>query len=206
MLDRELTLGPRTRAAARGARAKCWRTDSGLCRREMSSYRCEPGTPLAVRQLQVTRTEGEAFDYKLYEKEIRILANRGPKEFRVAQERELLAEQVRELVRQRARVSEAEAFAIYDRGRSRAVVRTVVLERNWFAKFAIDTSDAAVDKWAAANPAPVDEAWKADKDQFTAGCPLVGELALGAAGRTARSTPRRPRQRRRSPPRCASAS
>jgi len=150
----------------------------GLCRREMSSYHCEPGTPLGVRQLQVTRTEGEAFDYKLYEKEIRILANRGPREFRAAQERELLAEALRNLVRQRARISDNEAFAIYDRGRSRAVVRSVVLERSWFAKFAIDTSQSAVDAWARTNAGQVDGALKADRDKFTAGCPLVSEISI----------------------------
>jgi peptidyl-prolyl cis-trans isomerase D len=58
------------------------------------------------------------------------------------------------------------------------VARTVVLERSWFAKFAVDTSDAAVEKWAAANPAPVDEAWKADKDKFAADCPLVSEISV----------------------------
>jgi len=131
-----------------------------------------------VRQLHVTKNDGETFDYQLYEKEIRILANRGPKEFRAAQERELLAEAMRDLVRQRVRIADAEAFAIYDRDRSKAVVRSVVLSRNWFGKFAIDTSDAAVDKWAAENTKQVDEAWTADKDKFTADCPLVSEISL----------------------------
>jgi parvulin-like peptidyl-prolyl isomerase len=148
----------------------------GLCRR--AQYGCEAGTPIGVRQLQVSRTDGETFDYALYEKEIRILANRGPKEFRAAQERELLAETLRDLVRQRTRISDAEAFTIYERGRSQAVVRSVVLERSWFAKFAVDASDAAVDKWAAENAKQVDEAWTVDKDKFTADCPLVSELAL----------------------------
>jgi parvulin-like peptidyl-prolyl isomerase len=133
---------------------------------------------MGVRQLQVSRTEGEPFDYKVYEKEIRILANRGPKEFRAAQERELLAETLRELVRERARVSENEAFSIYERSRSRVVVRSVVLTRDWFAKYAIDTSDEAVEKWAATNAGPVDDAFKADKDKFTPGCPLVSEIAV----------------------------
>jgi peptidyl-prolyl cis-trans isomerase D len=175
VIDRELTAG-RARVSLPAEQSEMLAYRLGLCRR--MQYGCEPGTPVGVRQLQVSRTEGEPFDYQLYEKEIRILANRGPKEFRVAQERELLAEALRDLVRQRARVSESEAFAIYDRGRSQAVVRTVLLERSWFAKYAIDTSEAAAEKWAAENPTPVDEAWKADKDKFTAGCPVVSEITL----------------------------
>ena len=175
VVDHELTSG-RARVSLPADKAERFAYQLALCRR--GGYGCEPGTPLGVRRLQVSRTEGEAFDYALYEKEIRILANRGPKEFRVAQERELLAEALRDLVRQRARVSEAEAFAMFDAQKSTATVRTVVLERSWFAKYAIDTSEAAAEKWAAENTAPVEEAWKADKDKFVAGCPLVSEITL----------------------------
>jgi parvulin-like peptidyl-prolyl isomerase len=176
-IEHELTLG-HARVPLPAEQAEALSVQLGLCRRDRSGYRCEPGAPIGVRQLQVSRTEGEPFDYKVYEKEIRIVANRGPKEFRAAQERELLAETLRELVRERARVSESEAFAIFDQNRSRAVVRSVVLTREWFAKYAIDTSDAAVQKWAATNASQVDEAVKADKDKFAAGCPLVSEIAV----------------------------
>lgn len=149
-----------------------------LCRHDPMGYGCEPGTPIGVRQLQIANRPGDPFDYKVYEKSIRIIANRGPKEFRAAQGRELLAESLRQLVRERVRVSENEAFAVYARERASAIVRSVVLTRDWFAKFAVDTSDAAVQKWTAANASQVDEAFKADKDQFTAGCPLVSEIAV----------------------------
>jgi len=175
LLERELTAG-RAHVPLPAEYAEMLSYRFGMCRREQ--YGCEPGTPTGIQQLQVSRTEGEPFDYKLYEKEIRIVANRGPKEFRAAQERELLAEQLRDLVRQRARISEDEAFAIYERGRSRAVVRTVTLDRSWFGKYAIDKSDAAVDKWASENASQIDEAWKVDKDKFTVGCPLVREITL----------------------------
>jgi parvulin-like peptidyl-prolyl isomerase len=176
-VERELTQG-HARVPLPAEQAEMLSLRLGLCRPDQSRYRCEPGGPIGVRQLQVSRTEGEPFDYKLYEKEIRIVANRGPKEFRVAQERELLAETLRELVRERAHVSETEAFSIYDQNRSRVVVRSVVLARDWFAKFAIDTSEAAVTKWAATNASQVDEVLKADKDKFAAGCPLVSEIAV----------------------------
>ncbi|HWP09129.1 MAG TPA: SurA N-terminal domain-containing protein [Polyangiaceae bacterium] len=175
LLDTELTAG-RAHISLPVDQAETLAYRLGLCRRTPGG--CDPGTPMGVRQLHVTKNDGETFDYQLYEKEIRILANRGPKEFRAAQERELLAEAMRDLVRQRVRIADAEAFAIYDRDRSKAVVRSVVLSRNWFGKFAIDTSDAAVDKWAAENTKQVDEAWTADKDKFTADCPLVSEISL----------------------------
>jgi len=175
VLDGELTAG-RAHVSLPVDQAELLAYRLGLCRR--TPYGCDPGTPIGVRQLQVTRTEGEPFDYQLYEKEIRILANRGPKEFRAAQERELLAEALRDLVRQRVRVADAEVYAGYDRIHSKAVVRSVVLTRNWFGRFAVDTSDTAVDKWAAENAKQVDEAWTADKDKFTADCPLVSELSL----------------------------
>jgi peptidyl-prolyl cis-trans isomerase D len=180
VLDRELTAG-RAQVSLPAEQAEALAFRLGLCRRDLASYGCEFGAPTGVRQLRVSRTENEPFDYKLYEKEIRLLANRGPKEFRSAQEREILAEQVRDLVRQRARISENEAFSVFERERTRVVVRSVVLEREWFAKYAVDTSAAAVDKWAAANAAPVDEALKTERDKFTAGCPLVSEIAVPLA-------------------------
>ncbi|HEY3493523.1 MAG TPA: peptidylprolyl isomerase [Polyangiaceae bacterium] len=149
----------------------------GLCR-SADGYRCTPGTPAGVRQLHVTRTAGEGFDYKLYEREIRLLANRGAREFRTAQERELLAEQLRELVRSRVRVPESEAYSLYERDRSRVVIRSVVMDREWFAKFGVDTSTAAVERWAATNAVQVEEAWKADKDKFAEGCPIVSEVRI----------------------------
>jgi len=176
-LERELAAG-HARVPLPAESAEMLSVNLGLCRRDPMGYGCEPGTPLGVRQIQVANTPGDPFDYKVYEKSIRIIANRGPKEFRAAQDRELLAESLRQLVRERVRVSDNEAFAVYNQERSTAIVRSVVLSRDWFAKFAIDTSEAAVEKWAGANASQVDEAFKADKSEFTAGCPLVSELAV----------------------------
>ncbi len=150
----------------------------GLCRVSEFGNGCEPGTPLGVRQLRVKRTQDEPFDIKLYEKEVRILTNRGPKEFRKMQERELVAQRMRELVQSRVRVAESEAFMLYERGRSRSVIRSVRLEQSWFAKFAIDHSDSAIQAWAAQNQSQVDEGWKADQSKYSAGCPTVRELML----------------------------
>ena len=82
------------------------------------------------------------------------------------QERELLAERLRELVRSRVRVPDAEAFSIFERGRSRAVVRSVTLERSWFGRFAIDLDDAAVEKWSKENAQQVDDSLQIDLEDL----------------------------------------
>jgi peptidyl-prolyl cis-trans isomerase D len=176
-LERELAAG-HARVPLPAESAEMLSVNLGLCRRDPMGYGCEPGTPIGVRQIQISNTPGDPFDYKVYEKSIRIIANRGPKEFRAAQDRELLAESLRQLVRERVRISDNEAFAVYNQERSTAIVRSVVLTRDWFAKFAIDTSPAAMEKWASANASQVDDAFKADKAEFSVGCPLVSELAV----------------------------
>jgi peptidyl-prolyl cis-trans isomerase D len=153
----------------------------GLCRRARSGYGCDAGSTLGVRPLHVRRTPNEPFDYNLYQKSIRIVTNRGPKEFREMQERELVAERLRELVRSRVRVPESEAFELYERGRTRAVIRSATLERSWFARYALDLSDSAVQAFAKGHAAEVDDSWKAQSSEFVADCPLVSEIAVPLA-------------------------
>jgi peptidyl-prolyl cis-trans isomerase D len=145
-----------------------------LCRVDPATRSCEAGAQRMVRYLRVRRTPNEPFDYKLYEREIRILANRGPKEFKASQQREMLAQLVRELVRSRVRVSAAEADFVAER----AVVRSAVVSREWFAKYGIDTSTATVERWAFDNRNQVDQAWHAEQVNWTPGCPLVREVVI----------------------------
>lgn len=150
----------------------------GLCRRSEEGRGCEPGADTGVRELHVKRTADEPFDYAVYEREVRILANRGPKEFKEMQQRELIAARMRDLIREPVRVPETEAFAMFEQERSTATVRSVVLARDWFAKYVLDTSAAAVDKWATDNKALVDAAWETDKASFSAGCVPTREILL----------------------------
>jgi peptidyl-prolyl cis-trans isomerase D len=150
----------------------------GLCRRSEEAQGCETGTDTMVRELHVKRTADEPFDYAVYEREVRILANRGPKEFKEMQQRELVAARMRDLIREPVRVSETEAFAIFAQQRTTATIRSVALSRDWFAKYVIDLSDAAVSKWATDNKTAVDAAWETDKASFTAGCVPAREILL----------------------------
>lgn len=148
----------------------------GLCPPAGGGYSCAPGSDYPVRQLAVRRTEGEPFDYKLYERQVRLMTNRGPKEFKEMQERELLAARMRELVRSRVRIPDPEAYSLYERDRSKVVLRTVNLKRDWFAKYAIELDDAAVDKWSLQNQAQVDGDWAARKADFSDGCQTAREI------------------------------
>ena len=148
----------------------------GLCAPSNAGYGCAPGAEFPVRQVSVRRTADEPFDYKVYERQVRMLTNRGPKEFKEMQERELLAARMREIVRSRVRIPDPEAYALFERERAKVVVRSVNLKRDWFAKFAVDYADAEVDKWALANQAQVDAEWTARKADFAAGCSMTREI------------------------------
>jgi peptidyl-prolyl cis-trans isomerase D len=176
-IDAELAAG-RAHVSLPAAEGAQLSAGLGLCRLDPRSDprdpQCEAGSERMVRQLRVRRTANEPFDYKLYEKEIRVLANRGPREFKIMQEKELLAARMRELVRSRVRLSAAEAEFVAER----AVIRSAQLTRDWFAKYAIDTQRATVDRWAFENREQIDSAWNTEKANWTAGCPIVREVVI----------------------------
>jgi peptidyl-prolyl cis-trans isomerase D len=149
----------------------------GLCPPSNAGYGCAPGSEYPVRQLS-TRREGEEFDYKKYEHQVRMATNRGPKEFKEMQERELLAARMRDLVRSRVRIPEPEAYSLFERERAKVTLRTVTLKRDWFAKFATEFDAASVEKWALANQAQVDADWESKKADFVAGCSLTSEIFI----------------------------
>ncbi|MEI9952072.1 MAG: peptidylprolyl isomerase [Pseudomonadota bacterium] len=148
----------------------------GMCRIAEDGRGCELGGDTMVRYLRVKRTADEPFDYALYEREVRVLANRGPKEFKEMQQRELIAARMRDLIREPVRVSETEAFSMFEQARSTITIRSAVLTRDWFAKYTLDSSPAAVDKWAAENKTMVDASWETEKGNFTAGCAPTREI------------------------------
>jgi peptidyl-prolyl cis-trans isomerase D len=134
-----------------------------------------------VRELPVINAKTQEIDDDLYARVVRSTTNRSPKEFMKMQARELLAARMRDLVRARVRVSGEEAFDAYVREKSKAVVRSVRLDTDWFAHWATHTSDAEVDAWAAAHQAEVDVAWKAEAPKWKADCLIGSELVAGFA-------------------------
>ncbi len=129
-----------------------------------------------VRELPVVDPKTGEVDDDLYARVVRSMTNRSPKEFLKMQERELLAARLRDLVRAPVRVSDDEAFDVFQRDKSKAVIRFVKVDSDWFAKWAVDSSDAAIDRWSRDHKSEVDEAWKTAAPKWKAGCPLASEI------------------------------
>jgi peptidyl-prolyl cis-trans isomerase D len=149
----------------------------GLCPAVSRMTGCAASAP-TMRLMAVRRSQDDRFDTKKYEREVRIRTNRGPKQFRELQERELIAARMRDLIRGSVRVSREEAFAQFQKQASHATVQYVTIDRDWYAKNVANLSDKAVQAWADAHKDAVDELWKNEKDKFVAGCPLVSEIAM----------------------------
>lgn len=149
----------------------------GLCIPDPMTYSCASGAPL-FRLLPVKRAQDKKFDNKIYERVIRTYTNRGPKQFREMQEREVTAARMRELVRSRVRIARDEAWQIYQRGASTVTSKYVALDRDWFARYVVDLSTASVDAWAAQHKDQIEDAIKTDKERFSAGCTLASEIAF----------------------------
>ena len=181
-LDAELTQG-RAHVSLPAASTDMFGARLGLCAPNPMTYACSASAPL-FRLLPVKRAQDKQFDNKIYERVIRTYTNRGPKQFREMQERELTAARMRELVRSRVRVSREEAFQVYQRQASTATAKYVALDRDWFGKFAVDLSNSAIDGWAAQHKEQIEDAFKTEKDRFSAGCNLVSEIAFPFSAET----------------------
>ncbi|HMA95457.1 MAG TPA: SurA N-terminal domain-containing protein [Polyangiaceae bacterium] len=175
-LDVELTQG-RAHVSLPVAAADALGFRLGLCVPDPMTYTCAANAPL-FRLLPVKRAQDKKFDSKIYERVIRTYTNRGPKQFREMQEREMTAARMRELVRSRVRVAREEAWQLFERHASTVTAKYVALDRDWFARYAIDLSPASVDAWAAQHKDQIEDGIKRDKERFSAGCTLVSEIAF----------------------------
>jgi peptidyl-prolyl cis-trans isomerase D len=149
----------------------------GLCIPDPMTYACVPSSH-TFRTLPVKRVQDGKFDAKIYERVVRTYTNRGQKQFREMQMRELIAARMRDIVRGRVRVSPDEAFEIYKRQASTATVEYITLDRDWFARYVVDLSPTVVENWTSQHKDQIDDAIKSDKDRFVAGCTLVSEIVF----------------------------
>jgi peptidyl-prolyl cis-trans isomerase D len=171
-LDEELASG-RTRVSLPAARAESLALQLAMCVEGPGG--CAPGT-IGLRALPVLRNG--VLDYERYARMVRVATGRSPSHFKEQQKRELTAERVRELIRSGVRVSEEETFAAFERGRSKATVRTVTAPGSWFARYVNVVSDAQVEDWTVEHKAEVDSALAQQKDSWKADCPLVSEIRV----------------------------
>ncbi|MGC4063232.1 MAG: peptidylprolyl isomerase [Polyangiaceae bacterium] len=179
-LDSELTQG-RAHVSLPVAATDMLGARLGLCVPNPLTYACAAGTH-TFRILPVKRAQDGRFDSKIYERVVRTYTNRGPKQFRDMQTREVIAARMRNLVRSRVRVSREEAFEVYQRTATNATVEYVTLDRDWFARYVVNLAPAAIDAWAEGHKEQVDDAVKSDKDRFVAGCTLVSEISFPFTG------------------------
>jgi peptidyl-prolyl cis-trans isomerase D len=134
-----------------------------------------------VRELPILDAKTQEVDDDLYARVVRSMTNRSPKEFLKMQQRELLAARMRDLVRARVRVSDEEAFDAFEREKSKAVVRFVRLNVEWFTRWAADASDADVDHFIGEHKTQIDDAWKTESAKWKADCLLVSEIVSSFA-------------------------
>ncbi len=134
--------------------------------------------PTLFRMLPVRKPGSETFDYDVYKRTVLSLTRLSPREFKEMQTKELVAERMRSLVRERVRVSDAEAFLFFEDQNTQGTARYVPLNWEWFGRYVADLSDAAVAAWVKDNQAAVDAAWEKAKDSYTAGCPLVADVVI----------------------------
>ena len=107
----------------------------------------------------------KSFDIKAYTRQVRNLSNLSTAEFRDEQALEILAQKMRDVVRDPIRVSEGEAWHEYERRYSTATVTSISVKEAWAARWAVDPKGADVTAWAAEHKADVDEALAQRKTQ-----------------------------------------
>ena len=144
-----------------------------LCKPEGPA--CALGTE-GIRMLPVK--DSGAFNPDLYRRLVRNYAGRGPKQFKEMQQRELLAARMRHLIRSQVRVSESEAFLLWERERSQATIRSVNARSDWMARYVLNLSEADVDEWAMNNKETIDTRVAREKDEFKEACPQVSEIVV----------------------------
>ena len=95
------------------------------------------------------KDKNKQFDMKVYTRTLRNLVGRSETEFREEQEREILAGKMRDLITAPIRVSDADAFAVYDEEKSAATANTIAIDRAWVERWSAAPATADVDAWTA---------------------------------------------------------
>lgn len=129
-----------------------------------------------VRYWPVKNRQTGKFDLKSYERDVRSVAKMSPQEFRSYQKEELIASRMRDLVRSRVQVGEAEAYARYAKDKSQAIVSYVRFDKRYYAELVADKSAKAIDAWVALNKEEEERVWNARKPQYTPECRVTRHI------------------------------
>ena len=131
-------------------------------------------TPFRV--LQVKNPKTKTFDVKTYDKTIRNITKLSPSDFRDFQRQEMVAARMRDLVRSRVHVAEAEGYDDYARRKATVTLDHVDLDRNFFADLFVDQSPKVIEEWAAKNADEINKTYEARKAQLEGECRVARHI------------------------------
>lgn len=122
------------------------------------------------RTLQVKNPKTKLFDSKTTERTIRNVTKLSPTDFRDFLREEMIAARMRELIRSRVHVADAEGFENYAQRKATVTLTYVKLDRNFYADLLVDQSQKAIDEWASKNADEINKAWESRKAQYEGEC------------------------------------
>ena len=129
-----------------------------------------------VSPLMVKDRKTKRFDSRTYEKDVRVRTRMSPTEFREYQRQELVAARMRDLVRQRVNVGEAEAYEQFSREKSTVTLDVVRLDASFFADLVVQVTDAAVSAYQEQHKAELDKKWEGRKAQYGDECRVTRHI------------------------------
>ncbi|MEP7122756.1 MAG: peptidylprolyl isomerase [Byssovorax sp.] len=130
-------------------------------------------SPLLVKDRKTKR-----FDAKVAEKNIRQATRLSPAEFREYQRQELTAARMRDIIKQRVRVSENEAFEQFSREKATVTLDFARLDRRFYADLVLDKSPKTIEAWATQNKEELDKVWEGRKAQFLPECRVARHVLV----------------------------
>ncbi|HVY48031.1 MAG TPA: peptidylprolyl isomerase [Minicystis sp.] len=128
-------------------------------------------------QLLPVKGKSKKFEPKQFEKVVRQYSRLSPTDFREWQKKELLAARMRDLVKERVRISEDEAFEQFVRDSSKATIDYANFDLRWYFQV-IDTSQKKIDAWAEKNKELIDKTWEARKNNYLPECRVTRHILV----------------------------
>ena len=122
------------------------------------------------RPMPVKNAKTKVFEVKAYDKAVKTMTKLSQEDFREFQRQEMIANRMRDVIRSRVHVAEAEGYAEYSRMKSTATITYAKLDANFYADMVVDLSDKAIEEWAAKNQDAINKQWEAKKAQYEGEC------------------------------------
>lgn len=135
------------------------------------------------------------FSADVYKRIVTELTYLSETDFREYQKQELIAARMRDLIKERVRISEAEAFDQFAREKQDVTVRFVKLEPAYFAQHVVDGSAAAVSAWADKHQEDVSKAFDAHKKDYEGGCRVSRHILVRVSEKASEEDKKKAREK-----------